>query len=72
MQEQHIEEVDPEQVFCQQILMPLSLSLRNALMREDLMDTMRQLQRMERVAFEELMRRIPRPAPIVIKEKRPR
>ena len=60
MQVQHIEEADPEQVFCQQVLMPIALSLRNALKREDLVDTIRQLQYMERLAFSELVRRLPR------------
>ena len=62
MQVQHIEEADPEQVFCQQVLMPMVLSLTKALKREDLMDTIRQLGQIERLAFEELMRRIPRPS----------
>ena len=55
-----LEEFPTEMRYCADVLMPMALSLRNSLKREDLVETIRNLQFMERVAFTELVRRLPR------------
>ena len=52
-------EVFFEHTYCQSHLMPMAHELRNRLNDEDLPGVMRMLQRMERLAFEELARRLP-------------
>lgn len=59
MEERQLKELSPEETYCQRILIPIERSVHLALEREDLVDTIRQLQHLERMAFDELARRLP-------------
>ncbi len=59
MQEQYkIEELPLEQSFGQRVLAGMALDLREVLKREDLVEAIRIMQRMEYMAFNELIRRL--------------
>ena len=53
-----IEPLPPEQSFGQRVLAGMALDLRDVLKREDMVEAIRIMQRMEYMAFNELVKRL--------------